>query len=205
VVALIVCGYLGGKYGQRILWSMAGLSVGILGFILIVALPLDMRLGRLIGFYLTLAVPCPFVALLSLISSNIAGYTKKTTVAALYLIAYCVGNIIGEHAASQNEVLPDTLPASNSTHDPLYSLSQTHRTTNFPPLRRSQLPASTDHHPGLLRCMYDRSPLHLVVLSQAEHQEAGDPRAARIYKASQSGVGLSMSTFSGLVALICNS
>ena len=24
-----------------------------------------------------------------------AGYTKKTTVAAMYLIAYCVGNIIG--------------------------------------------------------------------------------------------------------------
>lgn len=54
----------------------------------------------------------PFVAFLSLISSNIAGYTKKvqsgihcasqqvliilqTTVAAMYLIGYCVGNIIG--------------------------------------------------------------------------------------------------------------
>jgi MFS transporter, ACS family, allantoate permease len=95
VVALIVCGYLGDRYGQRILWSMVGLSVGIFGFILIVALPLDMKLGRLIGFYLTLSVPCPFVALLSLISSNVAGYTKKTTISALYLVAYCVGNIIG--------------------------------------------------------------------------------------------------------------
>ncbi|EHK97935.1 putative Uncharacterized transporter [Glarea lozoyensis 74030] len=28
-------------------------------------------------------------------ASNVAGYTKKTTVGALYLIAYCVGNIIG--------------------------------------------------------------------------------------------------------------
>ena len=95
VVALLICGYLGDRYGQRILWSMVGLSVGILGFILIVALPLHMKVGRLIGFYLTLSVPCPFVALLSLISTNIAGYTKKTTVAALYLVAYCVGNIIG--------------------------------------------------------------------------------------------------------------
>lgn len=74
---------------------MIGLCFGILGFILIVALPLSASLGRLIGFYLTLSVTCPFVVLLSLISSNIAGYTKKTTVAALYLIAYCVGNIIG--------------------------------------------------------------------------------------------------------------
>lgn len=37
----------------------------------------------------------PFVAFLSLISSNVAGYTKKTTVAAVYLVGYCVGNIIG--------------------------------------------------------------------------------------------------------------
>lgn len=37
----------------------------------------------------------PFVAFLSLIATNVAGYTKKTTVAALYLIGYCVGNIIG--------------------------------------------------------------------------------------------------------------
>jgi MFS transporter, ACS family, allantoate permease len=51
--------------------------------------------GRLVGYYLTQASPTPFVALLSLISTNVAGWTKKTTVAALYLIGYCVGNIIG--------------------------------------------------------------------------------------------------------------
>lgn len=38
-----------------------------------------------------------FVALLSLIATNVAGYTKKTTVAAIYLISYCAGNIIGLH------------------------------------------------------------------------------------------------------------
>lgn len=63
--------------------------------VLIVALPLDNDVGRLIGYYMTQASPTPFVALLSLVSSNMAGYTKKTTVAALYLIGYCAGNIIG--------------------------------------------------------------------------------------------------------------
>lgn len=63
--------------------------------LLIVCLPLSNNSGRLAGYYLTQASPTPFVALLSLISSNVAGYTKKTTVAALYLIAYCAGNIIG--------------------------------------------------------------------------------------------------------------
>lgn len=75
---------------------MGGLVVAILGMILIVALPLDNNSGRLAGYYLTQASPCPFVALLSLIATNVAGYTKKTTVAAIYLICYCIGNIIGQ-------------------------------------------------------------------------------------------------------------
>jgi MFS transporter, ACS family, allantoate permease len=95
VVALIVSGYLGDKLGNRILVSMVGLSTALLGMILIVALPLHNNGGRLAGYYLTQASPTPFVALLSLISTNVAGYTKKTTIAALYLIGYCAGNIIG--------------------------------------------------------------------------------------------------------------
>ncbi|KIW22988.1 uncharacterized protein PV07_11224 [Cladophialophora immunda] len=95
VVSLMFCGWLGDRLGQRLLVSMGGLLVALLGMILIVALPLSNNSGRLAGYYLTQASPTPFVALLSLISTNVAGYTKKTTVAALYLIGYCVGNIIG--------------------------------------------------------------------------------------------------------------
>lgn len=75
--------------------SMGGLVTAMVGMILIIALPLANNDGRLIGYYMLQASPTPFVALLSLISSNVAGYTKKTTVAAIYLISYCVGNIIG--------------------------------------------------------------------------------------------------------------
>jgi MFS transporter, ACS family, allantoate permease len=96
VVTLIFCGWAGDRYGHRILISMGGVATALLGMILIVALPLHNNKGRLGGYYLTQASPCGFVALLSLISSNVAGYTKKTTVAAMYLIGYCVGNIIGE-------------------------------------------------------------------------------------------------------------
>ena len=95
VITLIVSGYLGDKFGHRILTSIGFLCLSILGMLLIIALPTGNSVGRLIGYYLTQASPAPFVALLSLISSNIAGYTKKTTCAAMYLIGYCVGNIIG--------------------------------------------------------------------------------------------------------------
>lgn len=95
VISLLMSGYMGDYFGQRILCSSGGIVSGMVGMILIIALPLSNRVGRLIGYYMSQASACPFVALLSLISSNVAGYTKKTTVAALYLIAYCVGNIIG--------------------------------------------------------------------------------------------------------------
>lgn len=72
---------------------MSGLVIAMIGMLLIVCV--TNPTPRLAGYYLTQASPTPFVALLSLISSNVAGYTKKTTVAALYLIAYCAGNIIG--------------------------------------------------------------------------------------------------------------
>lgn len=95
VVTLIAGGYLGDRFGNRILVSSFGLIISIIGMSLIIGLPLGNNNGRLGGYYLTQASAMPFVAFLSLVSSNVAGYTKKTTVAALYLIGYCVGNIIG--------------------------------------------------------------------------------------------------------------
>lgn len=62
---------------------------------MIVCLPLSNSGGRLAGYYLYQSSSTGFVALLGLISTNVAGWTKKTTAAAMYLIAYCVGNIIG--------------------------------------------------------------------------------------------------------------
>lgn len=95
MIALVLNGYISGMVQQRVLLGTLGLLVSMLGMILVVALPLSNNVGRLIAYYLTSASPTAFVALLSLISTNVAGYTKKTTVAALYLIGYCVGNIIG--------------------------------------------------------------------------------------------------------------
>ncbi|RCK65777.1 Allantoate permease [Candida viswanathii] len=51
--------------------------------------------GRLAGFYIYLFGPAGFICLLSCIASNVAGHTKKVTTNAMYLIAYCVGNLVG--------------------------------------------------------------------------------------------------------------
>jgi ACS family allantoate permease-like MFS transporter len=94
-ISLMVSGYLSDRYQQRIYVSCIGLAIGLLGAILLAALPLSNSVGRLIAFFLTQASPTAFVALLSFISTNVAGSTKKTTVAAIYMIGYCVGNILG--------------------------------------------------------------------------------------------------------------
>ncbi|KAI0389638.1 major facilitator superfamily transporter allantoate [Xylariaceae sp. FL0594] len=95
VITLTGFGYLGRRFENRILVNSAGPLIAIFGLFLIRFLPLENRGGRLAGYYLYQASSTGFVCLLSLISSNIAGWTKKTTSAAMYLIAYCVGNIIG--------------------------------------------------------------------------------------------------------------
>jgi len=95
---------------QRITLSAAWLSVALLGIILIVALPLHNDGGRLAGYYLTQAASTAFVCLLSLIATNVAGYTKKTTVAAMYLIGYCIGNIIGPQTFQAKDA-PRYVPA----------------------------------------------------------------------------------------------
>lgn len=106
IISLVSAGYLGDKLKNRLLVSSFWLWMSMLGMILIVALPLENRGGRLAGYYLTGASATPFVALLSLISSNVAGYTKKTTVAAMFLIAYCVGNIIGPQTFRPGKYVP---------------------------------------------------------------------------------------------------
>ena len=87
---------------QRILCGFTSLAISELGIILVVgtvlvhwfyltlALPDSMKQGRLAGYYLTQASATAFVVILSLIATNVAGYTKKTTVSAMYLIGYCI-------------------------------------------------------------------------------------------------------------------
>jgi ACS family allantoate permease-like MFS transporter len=86
--------------------SCIGLIIAIVGMIMIIAVPANHPSGRLAGYYLTQASPAPFVCLLSLIATNVAGYTKKTTIAALYLVAYCVGNIIGPQTFRGTNYVP---------------------------------------------------------------------------------------------------
>lgn len=67
----------------------------MVGMILIWKLDEENKGGRLTGLTLggVFAVNIPLS--LSLVSSNVAGFTKRSVISALIFVAYCVGNIVG--------------------------------------------------------------------------------------------------------------
>ncbi|KAF7555492.1 hypothetical protein G7Z17_g2110 [Cylindrodendrum hubeiense] len=69
--------------------------MAIAGILMVKLLPDAERLARLAGFWLVMAVSPAFPLMLSLASSNIAGFTKKSTVMAMIFLGYCAGNLSG--------------------------------------------------------------------------------------------------------------
>ncbi|KAL6355617.1 hypothetical protein LRP88_11220 [Fusarium phalaenopsidis] len=65
------------------------------GILMIKLLPNEEKLARLAGFWLIMAVAPAFPLMMSLSASNIAGFTKKSTVMAMIFLGYCAGNLSG--------------------------------------------------------------------------------------------------------------
>lgn len=81
--------------GIRIYMMIFNCLVSMMGYILIYKLDSGDLVGKMAGLCIgaVFAANIPFS--LSLISSNVAGLTKKAVVSAMLFVAYCVGNIIG--------------------------------------------------------------------------------------------------------------
>ena len=77
----------------------------------LVGLSDDQKWGRLVALWLCSLQSVGFAISLTMISSNIAGYTKKQLTGAALFVGYCVGNIIGPQVrnASQSRILERTL------------------------------------------------------------------------------------------------
>lgn len=60
-------------------------------------------LGALFGYYIQGSFVASLVLALQLPSTNLGGYTKRTTASATVFLAYCAGNIIGPHAFLEDE------------------------------------------------------------------------------------------------------
>ncbi|KIW19895.1 hypothetical protein PV08_00470 [Exophiala spinifera] len=95
-VVVLISAYVSSKVHHSRCYLMAlTLAFGLIGILLVRQLPYEHKYGRLVGIWLTGLYSVGFPLGLSLISSNVAGYTKKTTVAAILFVGYCAGNIGG--------------------------------------------------------------------------------------------------------------
>lgn len=80
---------------SRIFMMILNTTVSMIGMIMIWKLDENNRAGKMAGLCLGSVFAANIPLSLSLISSNIAGFTKKSTVSGMMFAAYCVGNIVG--------------------------------------------------------------------------------------------------------------
>ncbi|KAE8382478.1 major facilitator superfamily domain-containing protein [Aspergillus bertholletiae] len=78
-------------------------AVQLVSVLLAVALPTDRKMSRLGAVYSLLTCTVSYIMCMSLISSNIAGFTKKMTVSVMIFVGYCVGQIITPQFFLSNE------------------------------------------------------------------------------------------------------
>ncbi|KAJ5674310.1 uncharacterized protein N7477_004244 [Penicillium maclennaniae] len=80
---------------SRICMMILNTSASMVGMILIWKLADDNSVGKMVGLCLGAVFAANIPLSLSIISSNVAGFTKKSTVSAMMFAAYCIGNIVG--------------------------------------------------------------------------------------------------------------
>ncbi|KAK7756936.1 Allantoate permease [Diatrype stigma] len=110
IVALVGLTWGAMKTRQRLYFCIAGHIPAIVGAVLMATTE---RVPALIGYYTTGGIPIGWTTILGLQSSNVAGSTKKVTVACVGTIAYTVGNIISPQTFQPRDA-PQYLPAKIS-------------------------------------------------------------------------------------------
>lgn len=102
--ALLFGGWVCSKYpNRRCITMTVANTICITGSALLVALPNSNRWGRLVGLWLCYFQGLGFSMSLTMVSSNVAGTTKKQITAGVLFVGYCVGNIIGPQTFKDSE------------------------------------------------------------------------------------------------------
>ena len=103
-LSLLAGGFICTKYpNSRCITMIAANSICIIGAGLLVGLPASQKWGRLVALWLCYFQGLGFSMSLTMVSSNVAGYTKKQVTGAVLFMGYCVGNIIGPQTFRDSE------------------------------------------------------------------------------------------------------
>ncbi|KAL4900899.1 hypothetical protein BDW74DRAFT_170470 [Aspergillus multicolor] len=83
------------KFMDRTLMAFLAILVALIGSILMIAVPQDKTGALLLGYYMISVAGAAWGLMMTAISNNTLGYTKKVTVNGLQIVAYAAGNWIG--------------------------------------------------------------------------------------------------------------
>lgn len=93
-ILFIAIGVIAVQKTQQTIYSACGLmAVNIVGMILLLVIPVTRV--KLLGFYLAWSYCAVYVLLVTCISNNVSGYTKKIFYNGVLMIFYTIGNFVG--------------------------------------------------------------------------------------------------------------
>ncbi|KAJ5691811.1 hypothetical protein N7462_001234 [Penicillium macrosclerotiorum] len=101
---------------SRIVAMIFNTSISVIGMVLIWKLDPADQAGRMVGLTLAVVYAINLPIMLSIVTSNVAGFSKKSVVSALIFISYCVGNVVGPqfYIASEEPSYPTGIKAGMS-------------------------------------------------------------------------------------------
>ncbi|OJJ52430.1 hypothetical protein ASPSYDRAFT_164820 [Aspergillus sydowii CBS 593.65] len=80
---------------SRIFMMVFSTAASLLGVLLVWKIDDSNKAGRLMGIYISVGYAINIPLCMSLVTSNVAGFSKRSVVSAMVFIAYCLGNIVG--------------------------------------------------------------------------------------------------------------
>ncbi|PFH48425.1 hypothetical protein AMATHDRAFT_149931 [Amanita thiersii Skay4041] len=106
-VTTLICGWYSDKKNERMVPIVFALVPTIVGSIILIALNGSGKKGALLfGVYLVYSFGSALSTVYAYNASNTSGHTKKSTINAMTLVAFCIGNVIGAET-----FLPKDAPA----------------------------------------------------------------------------------------------
>ncbi|EFE43466.1 hypothetical protein TRV_01753 [Trichophyton verrucosum HKI 0517] len=110
MIAIVAATLLAARFGKRTLFMVAVLIPSLLGACMLAFLDNTHPAAKLAGNYLTHCNNAFLPLTYSIITANYAGHTKKVTMNAIILMAFCLGNILGP-LTFKDEDAPEYVPA----------------------------------------------------------------------------------------------
>ncbi|KAH8881837.1 major facilitator superfamily transporter allantoate [Thozetella sp. PMI_491] len=104
LVSLVSSGWFTSHFKNTRCWVMALSQIpGLIGSVLLYVLPDSNRTGKLISYYVLSTHSVSFSLLMVMLGSNYAGFTKKSTAAAIIFMGWCAGQVIAPQLFLESE------------------------------------------------------------------------------------------------------